>query len=46
MADVEALGNTSSQEDKENDGVTWWCKVLVQVIGVVAAFSKNCFYYS
>ena len=24
---------------KENDGVTWWCKILVKVIGVVAAIS-------
>jgi len=35
----EAIQNTDLPVEnvKEDDGVTWWCKILVKVVGVVAA---------
>jgi len=35
----QSIQNTDlpAENVKENDGVTWWCKILVKVIGVVAA---------
>lgn len=37
MADIQGNESVATAEVKEDDGVTWWCKLLVKVIGVVAA---------
>jgi len=37
MADIEDGTSIQNETAPENDGVTWWCKLLVRVIGVVAA---------
>lgn len=41
MADIEDGTSIQNETAPENDGVTWWCKLLVRVIGVVAAIGST-----
>ena len=35
----ESIQNTDALENVKDDGPSWWCKILVKVVGVVAAIS-------